>query len=346
MSVIWPGSRTASTPALRSRLVRVYGFLTLLTGAAWITALVVLPSSPAWLGLMFVVYGLGLRHAVDADHIAAIDNVTRKLMQDGSRPVTVGLYFALGHSAVVLIVTILVAHAARTLERMGSFRQLGEGIGVAISTLFLFVIAAMNLVIFVALFRSYRRRRAGGGLHSLDRGEAPAPGGPLSRLLQPLFALVTRSWHMFPVGFLFGLGFDTATEVAVFTVSITQAAHGMSLWVVLLFPLLFAAGMALADTTDGVVMLQAYAWAFVDPMRKTRYNMSITLLSAVIALVVGSIEALGLLGERFGLAGGAWNTVASLNTHLTGLGLLIIGLILLVWALSYVPTRWSLQSEA
>jgi high-affinity nickel-transport protein len=277
-----------------------------------------------------MVYGLGLRHAVDADHIAAIDNVTRKLMQDGKRPLAVGLFFALGHSAVVLIVTILVAGSARTLARFENFQKLGQMIGTTISAVFLFVIAIMNIVIFVSVFRSHRRQE--------DLRHLPTCAGLLSRLLQPLFALVSRSWHMFLVGFLFGLGFDTATEVAVFTVSIAQIADGVSLWAVLLFPILFAAGMCLVDTTDGVMMQGAYAWALVEPRPKLYYNMIITLLSAVIALVVGSIEALGLVGDRFGLRGTAW-CVSVLNGQFGGLGLLIVVLLAIVWAFSYFFTE-------
>jgi nickel/cobalt transporter (NiCoT) family protein len=326
------------TRELRTRLVYVGGLLALLNGGAWLAALLVLPTTPASLGLMLVVYGLGLRHAIDADHIAAIDNVTRKLLQDGKRPVAVGLYFALGHSAVVLIVTILVANAASMLGRLGGLRELGATIGTAVSGFFLFAIAIMNIAIFVAAFRSHRRLRAGDGRLDPDPERVPAAAGPMSRLLRPLFALVTRSWHMFMVGFLFGLGFDTATEVAVFTLTIAQAAHGASLWAVVLFPVLFAAGMSLVDTADGVLTLGAYAWAFVEPHRKLYYNMTITLLSALIALAVGSFEVLGLVGDRFGMIGTVWNTVEALNGHLGEAGLLIVALIALVWAFSYFFT--------
>jgi high-affinity nickel-transport protein len=323
-------------PELRSRLAGIYGFLALLNVGVWVAALSALPAAPVSLGLMLTVYGLGLRHAVDADHIAAIDNVTRKLLADGQRPLTVGLFFALGHSAVVLIVTILVTQAARLLVHLDRLRELGETVGTAISALFLFVIALMNLAVFASVLRSSRRLQLGDDRGSDPTNHVQRAGGLLSRLLLPLSALVSRSWHMLFVGFLFGLGFDTATEVAMFSLSIVQAAHGASWWAVLLFPMLFAAAMVLADTTDGVVMLGAYAWALVEPRRRVSYNLIITLLSAVIALVVGSIEALGLIGERFGMSGASWDAVAALGGHLTGLGLLIILLIAVVWGSSYL----------
>ena len=323
---------------LRRRVIGIYSVLAALNLGAWACAVFVFRGTPVSLALMLMIYGLGLRHAVDADHIAAIDNVTRKLMQDHQRPVGVGFFFALGHSAVVLIVTLAVSHAARLLGRFQSFRELGGTISVSVSALFLFVIAAMNLAIFLGVLKSYRLLRAGGELGD-DPGALPAFGGMLSRLFRPLFGLISQSWHMFPLGFLFGLGFDTATEVAVFSISIAQAAHGLSIWPVLLFPTLFAAGMSLVDTTDGVMMLGAYEWAFIKPIRKLYYNMTITLLSVLIALLVGTIEALGLIGRRLDLHGVAWQDVAALNDHFNGLGFFICGLVLLAWGFSYLFYR-------
>jgi len=324
------------TPRLRSVVLQTCGLVAVLNIGAWLSALLAFPTTPASLGLMLMVYVLGLRHGVDADHIAAIDNVTRKLMQDGKRPATVGLYFALGHSVVVLLGTILVANTARMLGRFAHLYELGEGIGPAISALFLFFIAIVNAAIFATVFQSHRRRRGGGERLDHDLRNSSRPWGLLSRLLQPLFALVSRSWHAFFIGLLFGLGFDTATEVALFAISGAHAAHGVSLWAVVLYPVLFAAGMALVDSMDGLIMLKAYAWAFIEPQRKLRYNMTITLVSAVIALVVGTIEVLGLIGERYGLTGTTWDTLVAVNIHQTGLGLLVIGLIAFVWGCSYL----------
>ena len=326
----------ATTAGLKGRLIAIYGVLAVLNLGSWLCALLLFRGTPVSLALMLMIYGLGLRHAVDADHIAAIDNVTRKLMQQDQRPLAVGFFFALGHSSVVLIVTLLVAHAARMLGHLQSFRELGETIGVSVSAVFLFAIAVMNILVFRSVYRSYRCLRAGGSPLAADFGTALNTGGFLSRLFRPLFDLVSRSWHMFPVGFLFGLGFDTATEVAVFSVSVAEAARGLSLWAVLLFPTLFAAGMSLVDTTDGVMMLGAYQWAFVKPLRKLCYNMTITLLSVVIAVLVGAIEALGLIGHRLGLSGTVWSTIATLNTNFMDLGFFIIGLVLLAWGVSYL----------
>lgn len=327
---------------LRARLIGVSIILATLNVGVWSCALVVFHGTPVSLALMLMFYGLGLRHAVDADHIAAIDNVTRKLMD--RRPVAVGFFFALGHSAIVLIVTMVVAHTARMLGRLQSLRDLGETIGGGVSTLFLFLIGVINILLFLSVYRSYRRVRAGDHLVEQHANAALSAGGILSRLFRPLFGLVTRSWHMLLLGFLFGLGFDTATEVALFSLSIAHNTQGISLWAVLVFPALFAAGMSLVDTTDGVMMLAAYEWAFVKPLRKLHYNMTLTLLSAAIALLVGTIQGLGLIGHRLGLNGTLWEAIAALNDNFTTLGLLIIGLILLAWALSYILYRVGLLS--
>jgi high-affinity nickel-transport protein len=330
----------AGPPRLRARVIALYSLLAALNVGAWLCALIVFHGTPVSLALMLMIYGLGLRHAVDADHIAAIDNVTRKFMEDHRRPVAVGFFFALGHSGVVLVVTLVVARAARMLGRFESFRDVGGTISVCVSTLFLFAIAVMNILVFLSVYKSYRRVRSGSTLVEQDLNALLTGGGLLSCLFRPVFRLVTHSWHMLPLGFLFGLGFDTATEVAVFSISIAQAARGVSLWAVLVFPALFAAGMSLVDTTDGVMMLGAYEWAFVKPLRKLYYNMTITLLSVAIALLVGAIEALGLLGRRLHLNGRLWRAITTLNDNFTDLGLFIIGLILLAWILSYLLYRF------
>jgi high-affinity nickel-transport protein len=326
-----------SPPGLRVRLISISIVLAVLNVGVWLCALAVFHGTPVSVALMLMIYGLGLRHAVDADHIAAIDNVTRKLMD--RRPVAVGFFFALGHSTVVLIVTIVVARATRMLGRLQSLRELGETIGGCVSTLFLFVIAVINILVFLSVYGSYRRVRADGDLVERHLNAKLSAGGVLSCLFRPLFGLITRSWQMLPLGFLFGLGFDTATEVAVFSISIAQTTQGIPLSAVLVFPALFAAGMSLVDTTDGVMMLVAYEWAFVKPLRTVLYNMTLTLLSAAIALLVGSIEALGLIGRRLGLTGAPWRAIATLNENFTALGLSITGLILLAWGFSYLLYR-------
>ena len=271
-------------PDLRARVIAVYALLAVLNLGAWIWALAAFYNQPALLGIALVVYGFGLRHAVDADHIAAIDNVTRKLMQAGQRPVSVGFFFAIGHSIVVIIAAAAVAFAANSLKSFPAFQSYGGIIGTLISAFFLFVIAAMNIMIFASIYKTYRLVRSGDTYVEEDLDVLLNNRGFLTRIFRPMFGLVSRSWHMLPLGFLFGLGFDTATEVATFGVAGAQAAKGVSLMAVLVFPVLFAAGMALVDTTDGVMMLGAYNWAFVKPMRKLYYNMTITLVSVIVAI--------------------------------------------------------------
>jgi high-affinity nickel-transport protein len=196
----------------------------------------------------------------------------------------------------------------------------------------------VNIAIFVSVYRSYRRLRLDGAYIEEDL-DVLLNRGFLSRVLRPLLQLVTRSWHMFPLGFLFGLGFDTSTEVAMFSVSAAQATEGVPFGAILVFPILFAAAMSLIDTTDGVMMLVAYDWAFVKPMRKLYYNMTITLMSVLVALVIGGIEVLGLIGSRLGLEGAAWSVVATLNANWNSLGFVIIGAFLVAWILFYLIHR-------
>lgn len=324
-----------STPDLKARLVTIYTILALLNVGAWLWAFIAFRESPALLGVALLIYGLGLRHAVDADHIAAIDNVTRKLMQMKQRPVSVGFFFALGHSTVVIIAAGAVALVATALGSFTAFQSVSAIIGTGVSALFLLAIAAMNIVILVSIYKSYRRVRDGGRYVEEDLDILLNNRGFLSRIFRPLFRLVTKSWHTFPLGFLFGLGFDTATEVAMFGVSAAQAAKGVPFSAIMVFPILFAAGMSLVDTTDGVMMLGAYDWAFIKPMRKLYYNMTITLVSVIVAVLIGGIEALGLIADQLGLEGGVWDAIGALNDNFNNLGFVIIGVFLAAWVLSY-----------
>lgn len=323
-------------PDLRARVIAVYTLLAVLNLGAWIWALAAFYNQPALLGIALVVYGFGLRHAVDADHIAAIDDVTRKLMQAGQRPVSVGFFFAIGHSIVVIIAAAAVAFAANSLKSFPGFQSYSGIIGTLVSAFFLFVIAAMNIMIFASIYKTYRLVRSGGTYVEEDLDVLLNNRGFLTRIFRPMFGLVSRSWHMLPLGFLFGLGFDTATEVATFGVAGAQAAKGVSLIAVLVFPVLFAAGMALVDTTDGVMMLGAYNWAFVKPMRKLYYNMTITLVSVIVAIAIGGIEALGLIGDQLGLEGGFWGGIGALNDNFNTLGFAIISVFVAAWAISFI----------
>ena len=325
-----------SSPGLRSRLVFIYAVLAVLNVGAWIWAFIAFHDKTALLGVALVIYGLGLRHAVDADHIAAIDNVTRKLMQSGQKPVSVGFYFALGHSTVVVVVAATVAVTATMLGSFNALQDYGGILSTSVSAFFLFAVALMNILIFLSIYRSYRKVRGGEPYVEEDLEVFLAKRGLLARIFRPVFKLVTRSWHMFPVGFLFGLGFDTATEIAMFGVSAAQAAKGVSFWAILVFPILFAAGMSLVDTTDGVLMLGAYDWAFVKPMRKLYYNMTITLVSIGVALVIGGIETLGLISDELHLKGGIWEPIGKLNDNFNLLGFVIIGVFIAAWLVSYI----------
>ena len=247
-----------------------------------------------------------------------------------------GFFFAMGHSAIVVVVAAAVATATMMLGGFEALKDVGGTISTGVSALFLLAIAAMNVVIFASIYKSYRRVRAGGAYVEEDLDILLNNRGFLARLFRPLFRLVGKSWHMLFLGFLFGLGFDTATEIAMFGLSGAQAAQGMSIMTIMVFPLLFAAGMSLIDTTDGVMMLGAYDWAFVKPMRKLYYNMTITLVSVAVAVLIGGIEALGLLADKLALTGGLWDAVGALNDNFNNLGFAIIGIFLAAWAVSYV----------
>ncbi|USI75017.1 HoxN/HupN/NixA family nickel/cobalt transporter [Sphingomonas morindae] len=325
---------------LKRRIGVLYIALLAANGGAWIWALALFDRQPLMLGTALLAWGLGLRHAVDADHIAAIDNVTRTLMQRGRRPITVGLWFAIGHSAVILIASGAVAFTASALAGFAAMRAAGALLATLVSAGFLFAIAAINLVILRGVWRSFRVVRHGGTYAEEDLDLLLAGRGPLARLFRPLFRLVSASWHMAPLGFLFGLGFDTATEVAILGLSASQAAQGVALAPVLVFPALFAAGMALIDSTDGLLMLGAYEWAFVRPIRKLYYNITITAVSALVAIVIGGIETLALIAGRFGLRGGTWEVATALGGRFNLLGFAIIGLFAACWALSFAIYRW------
>ena len=329
-------SSPARGGSVRVRVTALLSLVALFNLLAWIAAATAFHGQPAALGVAVLVYTLGLRHAVDADHIAAIDNVTRKLLQDGQRPVAVGFFFAVGHSAVVTIVAAAVACAATVLVSLESFRGIAGSISTAASALFLLAIAGINIAIFVSVWRTYRHVRRGGTFDEADLDLLLGGRGPMSRLLRPLFRLITRSWHMLPLGFVFGLGFDTATEVTMFSLSATQATHGTSLVTLLLLPALFAAGMSLVDTLDGVLMLGAYEWAVLNPLRRLKYNLVITLASAALALVTGGIELIGFLCDNAGLAGRGWRWVAALKDDFNSLGIAVVTVFLLAWGISHL----------
>jgi nickel/cobalt transporter (NiCoT) family protein len=325
----------------RRRVVAIYVVLLMMNVSAWVWTLIAFRHYPVLLGTAFLAYSFGLRHAVDADHIAAIDNVTRKLMQEGKRPVAVGFMFSLGHSTIVVLGSIALSATALSLQhRLNAGKHIGGVIGTLVSTLFLFGIAIVNMTVLRSVYLAFKRVRRGERYVEEDFDLLLGSRGFLSRLFRPMFALIRRSWHMYPLGILFGLGFDTATEIGVLGLSASEAAKGLSLWSVLVFPALFAAGMSLVDTTDNVLMLGAYGWAFVKPIRKIYYNMTITLISVVVAVMVGGIEALGLIADQFHFHGTFWDWIATLNENFGTLGYAIIGLFALSWIASIWFYRW------
>lgn len=325
------------------------GSLLLANAAAWLWALLLFRHQPALLGIAALAWVLGLRHAVDADHIAAIDNVVRRLMQRGQRPVSAGLYFSLGHSTVVIAASIALAATAGALQRdWPRLQSAGALIGTSVSAAFLFAIAGANLVTLHGLWRMRR-------LHRDARADAdPERAGPalarlqasrglLVRALRPALDAVGRCSHMYPLGFLFGLGFDTATEVGVLSISAAQGAHGLALWQVLVFPALFTAGMALVDTADSVLMVGAYGWAFLNPIRTLRYNLAVTAASVAVALLIGGVEAAGLLAGPLGLHGIALERLDALNGALANLGVLLVAAFALAWSLAALRSRIRLR---
>ena len=292
-------------------------------------------------GIGLTAYTLGARHAFDADHISAIDNTTRKLMADGKRPLSVGFWFSLGHSSVVFVLSLLLAIGVKAI--VGPVKNDGSGlhqvtslIGTSVSGFFLYVIAAINFAVLLGILKVFRELKQGKfneselESHLNDRGF-------VMRFFKKLTGSIRSPRQMYGVGLLFGLGFDTATEVAFLVLAGTGAASGLPWYAILTLPVLFAAGMSLLDTIDGSFMNFAYGWAFANPVRKVYYNITITGLSITVALLIGTVELAGLLGQEFNLGGGFWEWIEGLNINT--LGFFIVGLFVVTWALAVVIWR-------
>lgn len=294
------------------------------------------------LGLGLTAYTLGMRHAFDVDHIAAIDNATRRLMADGQRPLSVGFWFALGHSSVVMALGVVVALGVRgiggAVEDDGSaLNQVTGLVGPLVSGTFLLVIGLLNLAVLAGIVGALRRARRGEAA-AADAAARLQPGGLMTRVLGRALRAVRRPWHMYPLGVLFGLGFDTATEVALLILAGGAAAGGLPVWAVLCLPVLFAAGMTLFDTIDGAFMHVAYGWALGEPVRRLYYNVVVTGLSVAVALLVGGLQLLGVLADRLALHGAFWDAVAGVDLDVVGYGL--AGLFVAAWAVAL--TAWRL----
>ncbi len=312
----------------RRAVFGLFGFLLAANAAAWGWASLAFAGKPDLLATALLAWLLGLRHAVDADHIAAIDNVVRKLMEEGGRPLAVGFYFSLGHSTVVALASAVIAATAASLHGpLLDLHGIGETISTIVSAAFLLAIAVANLIILRAIWRRYRAATRGGTIDDAALADLLSGRGLLARVLRPLLRAVRRSWQMYPLGFLFGLGFDTASEIGLLGIAATQSAQGMSPWQAMVFPALFAAGMALVDTGDSVLMVGAYGWAFVEPLRKLRYNLAMTALSVVVAVGIGGVELLGLVADQLPF-------VARLNETLGNAGFAVIAIFAAGWGVS------------
>ena len=330
------------------------GVVVLLHALGW-TLLVIAASrhygagSPQTLGLGtgVLAYTLGLRHAFDADHIAAIDNTTRKLIGEGKRPLSVGFFFSLGHSSVVFVLVLLLGFGIRALNSQvhnsnSALHNVAGVVGTAVSGTFLYLIAAINLVILVGILRVFREMRSG-RFSNAELEEHLAKRGLMNRLLGSLNRKVDAPWKMYPIGVLFGLGFDTATEVGLLVLAGTALVSGLPFYALLSLPILFAAGMSLFDTADGCFMNFAYDWAFARPVRKVYYNITITGLSVFVAFFIGTVEVLGLIAQETHLRGGVWGFLANFNINTAGF--VVVGVFIVTWLVSLAIWRYGKVEE-
>ncbi len=310
-----------------------------------------LPGSPALTGLATLAYTFGLRHAFDADHIAAIDNTTRKLLQDGKRPLGTGFFFSLGHSSLVFGLTAGLAIAAKTVDSgIPLLQAYGSTVGASVSGTFLLLIGALNLFVLLEIVGVFRHMKRG-SCEEQDLERALLKRGFLSRfLLERVGSRIDASWKMYPLGVLFGLGFDTATEIGLLAIAAGVATHQVPFLAVISLPLIFAAGMSLMDTADGAFMSHAYGWAFSSPVRKVYYNISVTSLSVAVAWLIGAVELLQVLGAKLALHGAFWKLLAGID--LGRVGYLVVGLFVLTWLLAVtvwktrrIEQRWAALLE-
>ena len=348
--------RASFTPSEWRRLYLMFGFIVFLHIAGW--SMLIIAShhhyalgskSVLGIGTGVLAYSLGLRHAFDADHIAAIDNTTRKFMAEGKRPMSVGFFFSLGHSTIVVALTVLLGLGARALGAQvrnshSALHHYGTLIGTVVSGGFLYLIATLNVIILWGIVRLFIQMRQG----RFDDSELEKhlnSRGFMMRFFGPIARSIDAPWKMYPLGILFGLGFDTATEVAFLVLAGTTVAAGLPFWAILSLPILFAAGMSLLDTIDGSFMNFAYGWAFSKPVRKVYYNIAITGLSVFVAFYIGTLELLQVLQSQMNLHGGVWDYAASFNIN--GAGFTIVGIFVVVWAFAllywkfgHVEERW------
>jgi nickel/cobalt transporter (NiCoT) family protein len=330
------GNGTSTTGLSRREGVKVaalYGGIIAVTVFGFLASFAIGRVAIVLAGLGLVSYILGLRHAVDADHIAAIDNTTRKLLHENKRPLTVGTWFSLGHSTVVVGLIVAFVLAARTISSsVPTLQADGDVIGTLVSGGFLWVIGLVNVVVVVGVYHVFKKMREG----KLDQSELDdlmEKRGFMNRFFHRLFKVVNEPWQIYPIGVLFGLGFDTATEVALIAISVgVGVSASVPLYYVLVLPLMFTCGMVLIDTTDGVAMRMAYGWAFLNPLRKVYYNLTVTIISVMVAWLIGSVELLQVLSTELNLGGGFWAWLDGLNFETLGYG--IVAIFVASWVIS------------
>jgi high-affinity nickel-transport protein len=294
------------------------------------------------IGIGVTAYTLGMRHAFDADHIAAIDNTTRKLMNEGKRPLSVGFWFSLGHSTIVFALAFLIALGVRALDGpvkddSSNLHQVTGYIGTGVSGVFLYIIAALNVVILIGIIKVFREMKTG-TFDEETLEQQLQKRGFMNRFFGKLTKTVTKPQQMYPIGVLFGLGFDTATEVALLVIAGSAGAAGLPWYAILCLPILFAAGMSLLDSIDGSFMNFAYGWAFSKPVRKVYYNLTITGLSVAVALVIGTIEIAGLIASEVNLRGSFWHWFEAIDINL--LGFIIVGMFVATWVIALSVWKW------
>ena len=307
------------------RIVTVYSLIGLATVFAFAASTIVGKLSVLLAGLGIIAYVFGLRHGVDADHIAAIDNTTRKLMQENQRPFTVGMWFSLGHSTIVVALIVALVFATRTI--IGHIPALENGgaiIGTSVSGIFLWMIGIVNMVIVLNIYRIFKMLKQG-KLNQTELENLLDNRGFLNRYFRPLFKIVKRPWQIYPIGILFGLGFDTATEIALIAISVgIGVSSSVPVWMILVLPFMFTCGMVLIDTTDGVMMRVAYGWAFLNPIRKIYYNLTVTVISVLVALAIGTAELLQVIGNELSLTGAFWDWLGGIDFETIGFGIIVI----------------------
>jgi len=329
----------AVTRAEKAKIGTVYSAIATITILSMTAATILGRMSPVLNGLGIVAYVLGLRHGVDADHIAAIDNTTRKLMQQGRPRFTVGTWFSLGHSTIVVgLIAVIVFVTRSVIGQIPALQNMGDVVGTLISGAFLFIIGFINLLIVFGVYHLFKQARSGSMKEEELEGYMQKRGF-MNRLFRPLFKFVNDAWQIYPIGVLFGLGFDTATEVALIAISVgIGVSSTIPLWQILVLPLLFTCGMVLTDTTDGVTMRFAYGWAFLTPLKKIYYNLTVTVMSVLVAFVIGGIELVQVLGTEFNLSSGFWSWLENLDFETMGFA--IIAIFVITWASAYGVWRY------